>query len=65
MEDDLNLYQLAFKAHEKEFGCEPVHWGFHACNDESAKRIFAAIVKGVPYDETPEGLDPNSDRWVG
>jgi hypothetical protein len=60
MEDDLNLYQLAFKAHEKEFGCEPVHWGLHACNDESAKRIFAAIVKGVPYDETPEGFDPDN-----
>ena len=63
-----NLYQLACDAHEKAFGCDPVRWGFHACNDESAKMILAAIVKGVPYDETPEGYDPDdpdTDRWVG
>ena len=60
------LYEIAFEAHEKAFGCEPVHWGFHAINDDYAKRILAAIVEGTPYDETPEGYDPkNPHHFVG
>ena len=53
-----NLYQLACEAHEEAFGCAPVRWGFHACNDEAAKWILGAVVEGIPYDETPEGYDP-------
>ena len=61
-----NLYQLACETHEKAFGCSPIRWGFHAYNDEAAKRILAAVVKGVPYDETPEGFDSdNPERMIG
>jgi len=61
-----NLYQLACETHEKAFGCSPIRWGFQAYNDEAAKRILAAVVKGVPYDETPEGFDPdNPERMIG
>ena len=62
------LYMLAYELHEKVFDCPPHHWGFHAFNDDSAKRIISSIAEGVPYDETPEGYDPNdpkSRRIVG
>jgi hypothetical protein len=61
-----NLYQLACEAHEAAFGCAPVRWGLQAGNDEAAKWILAAVVEGVPYDETPEGYDPkHPDRIIG
>ena len=60
------LYQMASDLHEKAFGCAPVRWGFQAWNDEAAKWILAAVVEGVPYDETPEGYDPkHPDRMIG
>ena len=58
------LYQIACEAHEEAFGCGPLHWGFHAINDDCAKRILASIVLGSPYDETPDGYDPKSDDSI-
>ena len=60
------LYQIACEAHEKEFGCSPIHWGFTAFNDATAKSILAAIIDGAPYDEMPEGFNPdNPERMIG
>jgi hypothetical protein len=62
-----NLYWLACEAHEAAFGCQPRRMsGFKSFDDETAKKILAAIVEGVPYDETPEGYNPkNPDHRIG
>ena len=58
-----NLYLLACEAHEAAFGCQPRRMsGFRTFDDETAKKILAAIVEGVPYDEMPEGYDPLDSR---
>ena len=61
------LYEIACEAHEKAFGCAPERWGFQrGTDDDYAKRILAAIIEGVPYDERPEGYDPkNPHHFVG
>lgn len=61
------LYELAWEAHEKAFGCPPNIWGRWAHDDFHAKIIMEAIVEGVPLDTTPEGYDPDDpeSRWVG
>ena len=56
------LYQMVVELHQKVFDCEPHRWGFQAWNDEAAKWILKSIAEGVPYDETPEGYDPNDPK---
>ena len=67
MEDNSKtLYQIAWEAHEKAFGCPPNIWGRWADDDLHAKFILEAVVKGVPVDTTPDGYDPkNPHHWVG
>jgi len=66
-DESRTLYEIAWEAHEKAFGCPPNIWGRWAHDDFHAKIIMEAIVEGVPLDTTPEGYDPDDpeSRWVG
>jgi hypothetical protein len=62
--DTKNFYLLACEAHEVAFGCQPRFMsGLKSFDNETAKKILAAIVEGIPYDERPEGYDPLDSRY--
>jgi hypothetical protein len=63
--DSRSLFKMVSELHVKMFGASPIMWGFHSFDDITAKEILQSIAENIPYDQTPEGYDPNDPKWRG